>query len=112
MLTAGMVGVAAITALLVTVGPGTSLSWVRASSWAPHPERRHFVVPLAKAGQDGARRGRRLTGQHAPVPDALRRWLSGRARAASRRAVTPKIACRVHEGSTGGIREIRDTSGC
>jgi len=30
MLTAGMVGVAAITALLVTVGPGTSLWWVRA----------------------------------------------------------------------------------
>jgi EmrB/QacA subfamily drug resistance transporter len=30
MLTAGMAGVAAITALLVTVGPGTSLWWVRA----------------------------------------------------------------------------------
>jgi len=30
MMTAGMLGLAAITALLVTVGPGTSLWWVRA----------------------------------------------------------------------------------
>jgi MFS family permease len=30
MLTAGMVGVAAATALMITVGPGTSLWWIRA----------------------------------------------------------------------------------
>jgi EmrB/QacA subfamily drug resistance transporter len=49
MLTAGTVGVAAVTALLVTVGPGTSLWWVRALmlllglSWA------QALVPLQAA---------------------------------------------------------------
>jgi MFS family permease len=49
MLTAGTVGVAAVTALLVTVGPGTSLWWVRALmlllglSWA------QALVPLHAA---------------------------------------------------------------
>jgi hypothetical protein len=33
-----------------------------------------------------------------------------RPRAALRRAVTPKITCRVHEGSTGGIREVHQAA--
>jgi hypothetical protein len=49
MLTAGMVGVAAATALMITVGPGTSLWWIRALllllglSWA------QALVPLQAA---------------------------------------------------------------
>ena len=56
----------------------------------PHPERRHFVVPLRTPARTAPRRGRRLTGQHPAVPDALLRWLSGGPGPPLAGPVTPK----------------------